>query len=220
MSTIADTNSKICRECKKVKIWINYSKETYKNSRRLVYRDQNFFQWSCNLCPDCVHERAKRNWRRRNPYKEPVSILDRFLTNIIKNSNGCWDWTKSINSDGYGCFKYKGKNTKAHRVSLLLHGLIIPKGMFIDHICRNRKCVNPDHLRIVTPKQNALENSVSFSAINKLKTHCYKGHEFNFRNTSYMENGHRHCKECQRLRSRRRRSERREPSYESSCHGS
>jgi len=88
----------------------------------------------------------------------------------------CFVWQKYLDQDGYGKFFFKRKNRRAHRVSYYLNYGDIPKGMVIDHICKNRKCVNPKHLHLVTKKQNTLENSNSVGAINKRKTVCKFGH--------------------------------------------
>jgi transcription elongation factor Elf1 len=74
--------------------------------------------------------------------------------------------------------------------------------MVLDHICRNRACVNPGHLRVVTPKQNVLENSLGRTAINKCKTHCPKGHPFDDENT-FRAGTQRQCRECGRIRHRK-----------------
>jgi hypothetical protein len=82
----------------------------------------------------------------------------------------------------------------------------IPEGLFIDHKCRTRCCVNPAHLRAVSPTVNVLENSVGFAATNLAKTHCANGHEFTAENTRiHRQPGrppYRSCKECQRERVR------------------
>lgn len=67
----------------------------------------------------------------------------------------CWEWTASIGPDGYGMFKMNGRAHKAHRISYgFTHGLI-PDDKCIDHRCRNRACVRPDHLRLVSKGQNS-----------------------------------------------------------------
>lgn len=90
-----------------------------------------------------------------------------------------WDrfWSKVKKSDRIKC----------HRLSLMLMGVEIPPGMFVDHICRNRKCVRPEHLRVVTPKTNSLENSIGPIAVNARKTKCKRGHPFVEGNIRYMK---------------------------------
>src|SRR6185369_11932859 len=73
---------------------------------------------------------------------------------------------------------FRKKNRRAHRVAYYSENGDIPDGMMVDHICKNRNCVDATHLRLVTPRQNALENSNARSSINAQKTHCLKGHPF------------------------------------------
>ncbi|MFE4229150.1 HNH endonuclease [Arthrobacter sp. NPDC056886] len=88
-----------------------------------------------------------------------LSVEERFWARVNK-SDECWNWTGKPRNSGYG-FLYmlppggtKKKQYQAHRLSYELAKGPIPEGMSIDHICHNRMCVNPDHLRPVTHKQN------------------------------------------------------------------
>jgi len=109
---------------------------------------------------------------------------------------GCWNWLGADSGRGYGRMQVGGVQTGAHRASYEhFYGVKIPEGMFTDHICRNRKCVRPDHLRVVTPKQNSIENSTGICATNSNKTHCKEGHALSGGNLIDM-NGVRVCRAC------------------------
>lgn len=75
---------------------------------------------------------------------------------LVDPDTGCWVWQRAIKPEGYGYLTYKGKTTYAHRLFFERVYGPIPKGMDIDHLCRNRACVNPDHMEVVTRQENAL----------------------------------------------------------------
>lgn len=85
-----------------------------------------------------------------------MSIEERFWAKVDKSEeNRCWVWTGYLNKGGYGSFRSsKASMELAHRYSYKLANNEIPQGMFIDHICHNRACVNPEHLRTATRGQN------------------------------------------------------------------
>ena len=104
-------------------------------------------------------------------------VINRF-NSFYKNVGECKIWIKFLNKDGYGSFYFKKKLRRAHRFSYYLNFGDIKDGMVVDHICKNRSCVEISHLRLVTRKQNSLENSNSVGAVNAKKTHCKYGHIF------------------------------------------
>lgn len=123
---------------------------------------------------------------------------------------GCWLWTGARNDNGYGYFYGRAHRSHgAHRYSWMLYRGPIPDGMVIDHLCHVRACVNPDHLRVVSQKANALENSDCVSALNAKKTHCPRGHEYTEANTYHRANApgaYRACRACGREKKRERRA--------------
>ena len=115
-------------------------------------------------------------------------------------TSGCWHWTAAKDQDGYGMFRWDGGARRAHRVSYTELVGPIPEGLQIDHLCRNRGCVNPAHLEPVTNRENVLRGE-NFSAKNAVKTHCDNGHEFDEGNT-YIRRGKRQCRACNREQTR------------------
>ena len=111
----------------------------------------------------------------------------------------CWMWTASKFRDGYGQFWLEGRNRAAHQIAYELASRIMPKGLTIDHLCRNRACVNPDHLEPVTNRTNILRGN-GLAAANAQKTHCPQGHVYD---SLRKPSGYRECKTCNRLRMRR-----------------
>ncbi len=107
-----------------------------------------------------------------------ISELERvFWSKVDKRGpNGCWMWTGGTGGSGYGRI-YVGRREVAwaHRLSHELHKGAVPEGLQVDHLCRNKVCVNPDHLEAVTSRENTLRG-VGPSAQNARKTHCRRGH--------------------------------------------
>ncbi len=137
-------------------------------------------------------------------------MFDDITTNVqfwskVDASGDCWEWTKGKNHDGYGLFFLGGQRHRAHRFSWEVLVDDIPEGFQPDHMCRNRGCVNPDHLELVTSKVNTLRGE-GVTAKNARKTHCKNGHEFTPENTYSRprKQGGRDCKQCLRDRKQAR----------------
>lgn len=124
-----------------------------------------------------------------------LQITIRFLTKINHIGN-CWEW-KGCQRNGYGRFNLNGKTILSHRFSYELFKELIPKGLTIDHLCKNKLCVNPEHLEAVTQRENILRG-VGTAAINSKKTNCPKGHELKEPNLvkSELRIGRRNCRIC------------------------
>lgn len=108
---------------------------------------------------------------------------------------GCWEWNLRLDRDGYGQIGIHGKNWLAHRASYTIFVGPIPDGMQLDHLCRNRRCVNPEHLEPVTQLENGLRGE-SICVKNMLKNKCVNGHEFTPDNTYIRKGGWRACRIC------------------------
>lgn len=137
--------------------------------------------------------------------------LDRFMS-FVEVTNDCWYWKGVKNPQNYGMFGMHGVKVCAHRVSYELFVAKIPQELVIDHICHNkdlnckgvldclhRSCVNPEHLQVVTQKQN-LKNSKLTDAG---KERCKRGHEFGEQRGYNARMGYRRCYVCERAKSRR-----------------
>jgi hypothetical protein len=169
------------------------------------------------FCPKHYH--VYRNHGDPLWVKPEVSALDRFMERVDKNGptpdatldplirlkdpTPCWIWTSTVGGYGYGYYSFGGRKNliqgMAHRFSWKLLVGDLREDQKLDHLCRNRKCVNPDHLEPVTNRENILRGA-SPSASHAKKTHCPSGHEYNQENTYWYRNM-RQCKICRRTHS-------------------
>lgn len=148
---------------------------------------------------------------RSRPRRTPMDALTSYHKVL---ANGCWQWTRKIDAGGYGriSVKQNGKMRHAlvHRVAYEEFVGPIPDGMDLDHLCHthdpscaggkrcpHRSCINPEHLEPVSKLENVLRGK-SFSAINKNKSICSRGHLFTEENTRKTPDGRRRCLICMR----------------------
>jgi len=143
----------------------------------------------------------KPYWKHKPEHFTP-EIMARFMVKVQKGKQ-CWEWTSHINIGGYATFWIDGRSWVAHRYIYEAAVGEIPDGLQLDHLCRNRGCVNPDHLEPVTGRENLLRGT-GFAAINARKTHCIHGHEYTPENT-YIAPGanRRKCLTCDKSEERK-----------------
>lgn len=119
-------------------------------------------------------------------------LPERFWRKVSVNPvTGCWEWTASKSSSGYGRFLFHGRLWQAHRIAFEVLCWPVPLALDIDHLCRNRACCNPSHLEPVTRKEN-IRRGVSPCAANAKKTCCSNGHPY----AETTTNGWRFCGIC------------------------
>jgi hypothetical protein len=143
-------------------------------------------------------------------YAQPTGVRELPITKIAAiasrftiRDDGCWQWAKT-DEDKYGQITINRKTKAAHRVVWELMGYEIDPIKQLDHLCRNRGCVNPRHLEQVDNRTNSLRG-VGYTAGHVAKTHCARGHEYTPENTynkPFTKRGvvyyQRACRECGR----------------------
>lgn len=150
----------------------------------------------------------------------PNRQMGAWLTTVQRiMPDDCWNWPWHKNDDGYGRLRVGTRKLMAHRVVYERLRGPIPIGLQTDHLCRNPKCCNPDHLELVRPEVNVARSSAP-NVINAVKTHCRHGHILDAANTALRPNirkdglPQRACRRCAMLRQReyrRRRSNQERP---------
>ena len=126
----------------------------------------------------------------------------RIMQKVVIDENNCWNWTGHITKNGYGMTSIGNKQYMAHRYTYEWKFGKIKDKLVIDHLCRNRKCVNPDHLEVVTLQENINRGLLGNlkhlrnEAYCKTRTHCALGHELNGKNLYITSRNHKICKKC------------------------
>jgi len=139
-------------------------------------------------------------------------LPDRFRSKFVVHVAGCWEWTAAITDTGYGIY-YVGRNAEGRKVNVRAHRFAyealvapIPEGLQLDHLCRNRACINPAHLEPVTQIEN-IRRGEGMGAKWARRTHCDNGHPLSGANLGTSK--YRRCLACHREKERARRSARR-----------
>jgi hypothetical protein len=132
-------------------------------------------------------------------------MTDRQLRNFwakVDKTESCWLWTGALDRQrhGYGVFGTGKDRVKAHRFTYQLALGAVPSGLVLDHLCNNTRCVNPEHLKAVTQRENVLR-SAGITAAQARQTHCKRGHALSGANLFIKGDG-RECRECKRMHAR------------------
>lgn len=129
-------------------------------------------------------------------YQRRTRTLSERFWPKVRMTHTCWIWTAGLRN-GYGHMtigRREDGTDYAHRIAYRLMVGPIPDGLQLDHLCRDTRCVNPEHLEPVTQQENLLRGE-TIAARNARVTHCPRGHEYTAANT-YEHAGTRHCRAC------------------------
>ena len=158
------------------------------------------------LCNDHWRKFGIKQWRKNKVVFTKQIEIQNFERKIkIEPLTFCWEWTACKFRQGYGLFHFNGKDGSAHRFAYEYWKGKIPAGLEIDHLCNNKKCVNPSHLEAVTHAEHMRRVIIPKGIYSRegKKTHCPQGHEYNEKNTFFRKSG-RQCKICAKIHQNRR----------------
>mgnify|MGYP001141514056 CR=1 FL=1 len=162
------------------------------------------------LCSGHYHQRRRGDALR--PILRGLTSADRFWMKVNKDGpipthrpglGPCWAWTGAAGRHGYGNFGANGRTWRAHQWSYVHEVGAVPDGLMLDHLCRNRLCVRPEHLEPVTNGENVRRGLIPAirAAQNADQSECKHGHPLSGENLYVQpKTGYRYCRTCQRRR--------------------
>lgn len=136
--------------------------------------------------------------------------IDNVLLRVVPDPGGCWIWAGRRGRDGYGYIDAGNRAHTAHRYMYEQFVGEVDAALHLDHLCRVRCCVNPEHLEPVTPREN-MRRGDGWSGRHARQTHCKHGHPFAGDNLFVRSDGERVCRQCSRDRQGRRRTKQAAP---------
>lgn len=152
---------------------------------------------TCDHCGRAFHKSPstirKRNFCDRRCFQAWEAVVP-----VVDPVTGCHNWSGSLDEKGYGQLGRGGRAMKAHRWYWIQRHGEIPEGLQLDHLCRNRRCVNPDHLEPVTNRENQLRGMAPTIVAHR-ENRCLRGHELTPENTVQKTTGARQCRICNRM---------------------
>lgn len=145
------------------------------------------------------YDQARRGRSQLPPLLQPQAPAERFWRKVSQ-AGDCWLWAASLTGGGYGKFYVGGQTVYAHRWAYEYMVAPIPDGLQLDHLCRNRACVNPEHLDPVTQAVNIRRGKAPSAVLNQSGT-CSRGHSMD---DAYLTSGGRHqCRPCKSARAKK-----------------
>lgn len=146
-------------------------------------------------CPHCTEAFTEKT------HSKFCSVACRFMSKVVVTDD-CWLWAASLDSHGYGQFHHDRRTLRAHRFAwTLAKGEEPPADLDVDHLCRNRTCVNADHMEAVTRRTNTLRGASPTTLCYQMNR-CQRGHEYTAENTVRKADGSndRACRTCAKAR--------------------
>jgi len=160
--------------------------------------------------PDCDRQHEARGycslhykrWKRHGDplASQPAQITGDPVARLLQHTDQtdtCWLWTGALIHNGYGVMTLDGRRQLVHRLAYQFFVGPIPDGLQIDHLCRVRHCLRPEHLEPVTAQENSLRGE-TIAASRAAQTTCIHGHPFDDENTYVTPKGTRQCRACRR----------------------
>lgn len=151
-----------------------------------------------------MNQEIKYHYLGGEPYLEIPDIMPDILEYFwskVEKTDTCWNWIGTKKSNNYGQFWLNNKPYRVHRIVYELYKGKIPNGLILDHLCRNRRCCNPEHLEPVTNQENVVRGlagkTVNRYNPHKDKTHCSNGHPYSGENLLFNKNK-RVCRTCKK----------------------